>query len=221
MQISHEEAHRLIQFHVDGELKTPQSNLLTSHLQECAKCQQYAATIEKMESVLRPLLHRNWDQEPLPLSIGMLMERDKYRASERIVVATRIAALAVVFLAFFASAWNFTRTSRQTPTPLLQNVPVIPTPFTSTMTVGTEIGFENCTMLSYLIQKNDTLASIASQFAVPAQQIRQINAMQNDSVNTGQVLSIPICSSTPANPTASHTTTFTPVLYTIATTPDG
>lgn len=221
MQISHEEAHRLIQFHIDGELKTPQSNLLTSHLRECAKCQQYAATIEKMESVLRPLLHRNWDRDPLPLSISMLLEKDKYRASDRIVVATRIAALAVVFLAFFASAWNFASTSRQTPTPLLQNVPVIPTPFTSTMTVGTEIGFENCTMLSYLIQKNDTLASIASQFAVPAQQIRQMNAMQNDSVNAGQVLSIPICSSTPANPTASHTTTFTPVLYTIATTPDG
>jgi hypothetical protein len=221
MQISHEEAHRLIQFHVDGELKTPQSNLLTSHLKECAKCQQYAATIEKMESALRPLLHRNWDRDPLPLSISMLLEKDKYRASDRIVVATRIAALAVVFLAFFASAWNFTSTSRQTPTPLLQNVPVIPTPFTSTMTVGTEIGFENCTVLSYLIQKNDTLASISSQFAVPAQQIRQINAMQNDSVNAGQVLSIPICSSTPANPTASHTTTFTPVLYTIATTPGG
>jgi hypothetical protein len=221
MQISHEEAHRLIQFHVDGELKTPQSYLLTSHLKECAKCQQYAATIEKMESALRPLLHRNWDREPLPLSIGMLMERDKFRAFDSILMATRIAALAVVFLAFFASAWNFTSTSRQTPTPLLQNVPVIPTPFTSTMTVGTEIGFENCTVLSYLIQKNDTLASISSQFAVPAQQIRQINAMQNDSVNAGQVLSIPICSSTPANPTASHTTTFTPVLYTIATTPGG
>ena len=221
MQITHEEAHRLIQFHVDGELKTPQRNLLSSHLEQCAKCQQYADSIVKMESVLRPMLHRNWDRAPLPLSIGRLMERDQYKAVERVAVATRIAALAFVFLAFFAGVWNFTTSSLQTPTPLLQSVPVIPTPFTSTVTAGTETGFESCTMVSYIIKKHDTLASIASQFAVPAQQIRQVNSMPNESVVTGQVLSIPICSSTPANPTASHTTTFTPVLYSITTTPGG
>lgn len=221
MQISHEEAHRLIQFHVDGELKTPQRNLLSSHLEECARCQQYADSVVKMESILRPMLRRNWSREPLPLSIGRLMEREKYKVSDRVILATRIAALAVVFLAFFATAWNFTSPSRRTPTPLLQSVPIIPTPFTSTMTAGTETGFANCTMVSYMIQENETLASIASQFAVPPQQIRQINAMPGESVSTGQVLSIPICSSTPANPTASHTTTFTPVLYTITMTPGG
>lgn len=221
MQITHEEAHRLIQFHVDGELKTQQRNLLNTHLVECAACQQYAETIEKMESVLRPMLHRNWDREPLPLSIGMLMVRDRSRGLERIAVATRIAALAVVFLAFFAGVWNFTISPQRTPTPFLQSFPLIPTPSTSTTTAGTETGFENCTLASYVIKKKDTLASIASRFAVPAQQIRQINSMPNESLIPGQVLSIPICSSTPANPTASHTTTFTPVLYSITTTPGG
>lgn len=221
MQITHEEAHKLIQFEADGELKLQQRNMLASHLQECATCQQYADSIETMESILRPMLHRIWDQEHRPLPLRMLMAKENSSVSERLLMATRIAALAVAFLAFFAGAWNFTLSSRRTPTPFLQSVPVIPTPFISTMTVGTQTGFENCTMISYAVEDNDTLAGIADQFSVPAEQIRQINPIRGETLTSGQVLSIPLCNLTPANPTASHTTTFTPVLFSSTTTPGG
>jgi hypothetical protein len=221
MQITHEEAHRLIQFDADGELKPQQRNLLASHFQECATCQQYADSIVTMESILRPMLQRNWDQEHRPLPLTTLMAKEKSRGSDRLLMATRIAAMAVAFLAFFASAWNLTLSSRRTPTPFLQSVPVIPTPFTSTMTAGTQTGFENCTVTSYTVQENDTLASIADRFAIPAEHIRQMNPIRSETLTSGQLLSIPLCNLTPANPTASHTTTFTPVLYSSTTTPGG
>jgi hypothetical protein len=126
-----------------------------------------------------------------------------------------------VFLAFFFSAWNFTISSRRTPTPYLQNVPAIPTPFTSTMTSGTQAGFENCTATTYIVAKSDTLDTIADRFSVPVEHILQFNSMPNTTVIAGRALNIPICRTTPFNPTASQTTTITPTLYSITTAPGG
>jgi hypothetical protein len=220
MQITHEEAHKLIQFHVDGALIAQQKHLLTSHLDVCVECRKYADSIENVDLILRPLLHRQWDREPLPLSIGVLRAQDK-SVSERMVVATRIAALAVVFLGFFFGAWNFSISTRRTPTPFFPNIPVIPTPFTSTVTVDTESTLENCAMTSYVVEKNDTLASIAFRFSVSIDDIMQVNAIRNQTVNTGEHLSIPVCNPTPTNPATAHTTTFTPARYSTTITPDG
>lgn len=217
MQITHEEAHRLIQFDADEGLKTHQKNLLASHLEMCVQCRTYADSIQKMESVLRPMLHRAWDRQPIPLSVGMLTAKEK-RISERMVVATRIAALAVVFLAFFFGAWNSTVSSRRTPTPFLQSVPVIPTPSTFTMTAGTETN-DNCSMYTHVVERNDTLAGIAAQYGVPVEDIIAANAMPNENVVMGAILMIPVCQSTPT--TVAHTTTFTPVLHPITITPGG
>lgn len=170
--------------------------------------------------MLRPMLQRRWAKEHLPLSIGALTAKQK-SASERMVLATRIAAFAIVFIGFFFGAWNFTVSSRRTPTPFFPNVPVIPTAFTSTVTAETESSFSNCVMTSYLVQPNDTLASIAYRFSVPEADIMQINAMRNATVNTGEALMIPDCNFTATNPAVAHTTTFTPVLYSTTTTPDG
>lgn len=220
MQITHEEAHRLIQFNADGVLKVQQRNLLTSHLDGCVECQRYADSIKGVESILRPMLQQQWKHQHLPLSISALTANEK-SASERMVLATRIAALAVVFIGFFFGAWNFTVSSKRTPTPFLLNVPAIPTPFTSTVTAGTESSFENCAMMSYVVQQDDTLAGIASRFSVPVDDILHINGVQSESVNTGETLLVPSCNFTPTNPAMAHTTTFTPVLYSTTTTPDG
>lgn len=222
MQITHEEAHKLIDFDADEGLRAHQKILLTSHLDVCVQCRSYADSIQKMESVLRPMLHRNWDQQPIPLSIDMLTAKGKLGIlSDRFVVATRIAALGVVFLTFFFGAWNFTLTSSRTPTPFLQSVPHIPTPSTSTMTASTEIGLENCTMVTHIVEKNDTLASIAYHFAVPIKDLVQANAMRSETVVSGQKLIVPVCSSTPTNAATAHTTTFTPDVHPITITPGG
>jgi hypothetical protein len=221
MQITHEEAHRLIQFNSDDGLKTRQKNLLASHLEDCASCRKYAEGLREMESVLRPMLHRNWDRQPFPLSISIALKEGKNRISERMLVATRIAAVGVVFLAFFFSAWNFTGPSRKTPTPFLQSVPLIPTPSTSTMTASTSASFETCTMTSYTIEENDKLADIADRFAVSAEEIVQANSMQNESMLTGQTIVIPMCNSISTIPATTYSTMITPVLHPGTTTPGG
>jgi hypothetical protein len=176
--------------------------------------------MKDVESILRPMLQRQWKHEHLPLSIGTLTTKQK-SVSERMVVATRIAAFAVVFIGFFFGAWNFTVSSRRTPTPFFPNVPVIPTAFTSTMTAGTESSFNNCAMTTYMVEPDDTLTSIAYRFSVSVGDIIEVNALHNETVNTGETLLIPSCNFTPTNPAVAHTTTFTPVLYSTTTTPDG
>lgn len=220
MQITHEEAHKLIQFRADGALKLHERHLLASHLETCADCQQYATGIGKVETVLRPLLGRQWNSEHLPLSIELLRRKER-SASERMLVASRVAAFAVVFVAFFFGAWNFTVYSHRSPAPFEPGVPLIPTPFTSTVTAGTEVSFKSCAMIPYVVQPNDTLARIAYQFSVPVDQVLQINSMRGTTLITGETLLIPACTSTATNTAAARTTTFTPAHYSTTTTPDG
>lgn len=221
MQITHEEAHRLIQVNSDDGLKTHQKDLLTSHLEVCAACRKYAESLREMESVLRPMLHRNWDRQPVPLSMSIAIDKGMNRISERLLVATRIAAVGVIFLAFFFTTMNFTDPSRKTPTPFLQSVPLIPTPSTSTMTASTGTSFENCAMTSYTVEKEDTLAGIADRFAVSAEDILQTNSMHTESVLIGQTLVIPVCTSISTSPATTYTTMITPVLHPGTTTPGG
>lgn len=50
-----------------------------------------------------------------------------------------------------------------------------------------------CSKFEYTVQENDTLSSIALNFAVPMDSIRQYNGLVNDTVRFGQVLEIPLC----------------------------
>ena len=219
MQITHEEAHSLIQFNSDEGLKTHQKNLLTSHLEVCPACRKYAESLREMESVLRPMLHRHWHRQPIPLSMSIAIRERSSTISERLLVATRIAAVGIVFLAFFFSTWNFTGPSRKTPTPFLQSVPLIPTPSTSTMTASTGTSLENCAMTSYTVEKRDTLASIADRFAVSVEDIVQANSIQSETFMIGQTLVIPVCGSISTNTATIYTTMITPVLHTSTITP--
>ena len=221
MQITHEQARQLIQFRLDGELKYREHSLLASHLETCKQCQQYADSCVNVESVLRPLLHRNWDREPISLSIDRLTAKSNQKALDTLVVATRIAAVGAVFFAFFFSAWNFTISSRRTPTPFQQSVPVIPTPYLSTVTAGTQADPKGCTTTTYIVATNDTLAVIADRFGVSEEQILDASSLPNTTVIAGQALRIPICRTTASSPTASHTTTITPALFSTTTTPGG
>ena len=50
-----------------------------------------------------------------------------------------------------------------------------------------------CSKFDYTVQENDTLSSIALNFAVPMDSIRQYNGLVNDTVRFGQVLQVPLC----------------------------
>jgi LysM repeat protein len=220
MQITHEEAQNLIQLDLDRGLTFQQKNILDAHLLSCANCQKYAKGLRDMESILRPLLQRQWTRQPIPLPINILASKSKAVPLDRKFLATRIAAVTVMFVVFMFSAWQFSTSRPSGWEPAAANkVPPVPTPVTSAQVVITRTQTQACEETSYVVAKNDTLPAIALRFAVSEEEIRQANGMTSDAVRMGSRLIVPICSFTPTlNPL---TTTYTPFLQTITSTPGG
>jgi len=63
-----------------------------------------------------------------------------------------------------------------------------------------------CTKISYTVTSNDTLSSIAANYAVPVSAIKEYNGMTSDIVYEGQNLVIPLCQRLPTpGPTPTPT----------------
>jgi LysM repeat protein len=221
MQITHEEARRLIHFASDETLKTYQKEMLDSHLASCRECQEYAESTKNMESVLRPLLQKQWNRQPPPLSMDALLLRQDSRLSKSMLLATRIAAVGVMFVVFMFSAWQFALSKPSMAGSLLASVPPIPIPSTSTQLVSTKMQSKACDQITYIVKENDTLVSIAAKFSMSREDILNVNNLKTEIVTTGMKLSIPVCNFTPTGTINTLTTTFTPVLHTITLTPGG
>jgi len=221
MQITHEEAHRLIQFSLDKVLKPQEKNILQAHLKDCLECRVFAEEIKKVESLLLPIMKRQWNLQPAPLSIISIVENKNSKLQTRILLATRTAIIGIVFAAFVFSAWQFTRSDRQTSNPMPVSVLPIPTP--AGQSTSTKISFPNCKEMVYQVQENDTLESIASQFSVSKDKIRSINNLNTESIQAKMELLIPICTSTPTGTLhpSTLTTTFTPLIGPTTSTPGG
>jgi hypothetical protein len=220
MQLTHEDAHRLIQLNMDKALKPQQLSLLSDHLQTCAACQTYAHDMQEVEQVLFPVLKRQWDRHPLPLSISALMERGS-ALQPRNILATRTAALGLVVLAFFFGAWQFVLSGSSPSGSLPLIVPLVPTPSTvSTLTMTTST---DCQTMPYSVRENDTLADIAHQFSVSEEEILAVNSLEAVTLSPSMELLIPVCNWTPTGTVhpVTFTTTYTPVREPFTTTPDG
>ena len=219
MQITHQEARTWVQLNSDSGLNAVQKQMLDSHLNVCVECRNYAQSIHRMEATLRPLLQRQWNQQAIPLPIGALVSRGHSRTSENMILATRIAAAGVMFIAFLFSVLQFTIFAPPGASPVLSSVPSMPIPSTSTQWVSTE---SRCGNVSYVVRKNDTLASIASQYSVAVDDLIQVNALTSNTMITGQELVIPGCTSTPTSTLINPLPpTLTPVLGRITSTPGG
>ncbi len=87
-----------------------------------------------------------------------------------------------------------------------------PTPTATPEPTATLSDFEAtesaCQTLSYVVQANDTLSSIAANYNVTMASIREYSGMVNDIVYEGQFLTIPLCE---RKPTAGPTPTPTPL----------
>ena len=220
MQLTHEDAHRLIQLNMDKALKPQELSLLSDHLQTCAACQTYAHDMQEVEQVLFPVLKRQWDRHPLPLSISALMERGS-ALQPRNILATRTAALGLVVLAFFFGAWQFVLSGSSPSGSLPLIVPLVPTPSTvSTLTMTTST---DCQTMPYSVRENDTLADIAHQFSVSEEEILAVNSLEAVTLSPSMELLIPVCNWTPTGTVhpVTFTTTYTPVREPFTTTPDG
>lgn len=217
MQITHEQARTWIHLASDESLNIDQKQMLRLHLDLCGDCRKYADGIQNMESLLRPLLQRQWNQQPVPLSIGGLISRGHSRTPDARVMATRIAAMCIMFLTFVFSAWQFSSLGSRSSSPGLANVPSMPMPLATSLTSTQTV----CGSILYVVGKNDTLASIASQFSMPVEEIILSNSLTSNTMITGQELAIPICTSTPTAIVEPINITFTPNLERVTSTPGG
>lgn len=217
MSMTHEEARRLIQFRADDALKEVDHHLLDTHLNSCLECQKYADTIKDLKSTLQPLLHRKWDQAPLPLPTRQSASGRTIKLPECILFATRMAAMGIICIAFLFNIWQFSRSRNLRTSPPSAEIPMIPTP--SIQSTVTKVENRDCDLLLYQIRKNDTLKSIAEQFSVSSDEILRVNQLRTWTLDTSMKLAIPLCSPTPSETHNSVTTTFTPLLGPTTLTP--
>lgn len=221
MQITHEEARKLIQFNADNALNSQEKADLSAHIEKCIECHAYADEIKEVESILLPVMKRQWNTQPIPLSIGTIYARRNNTIRMGMILTTRTLAVGAVLVAFIFSVWQFTVSGAGEASPIPMSVPPVPTP--STQSTGTKITFQNCAGIPYTIQENDTLESIAYQFATSKQELMAANNLQTESINTGMELVVPVCHFTPTGTIhpATLTTTYTPSISPTTFTPDG
>ncbi len=219
MQITHEEAHRLIQFDTDDALRPSEKNNLVAHLKVCAECQDYAQSMKGIESLLRPLLQRNWNKQPVPLSMAVLKGGKNQTRPEGAFLATRIAVIGIICMSFIFSVWQFTISSQATPDLSVAGVPLIPTP--STQFIPMTSTSNNCEGRPYVVKEYDSVERIAQFFSISQEDILRANNLNIGTLRPDMEILIPTCTSTPTGTVNTLTTTYTPSSEPITFTPGG
>jgi len=220
MQITHEQAHILMQRKMDQALNSLDAESLSAHLQTCSDCQQYANEIKEVDRLLFPMLKKQWNRQPTPLLVAALLGTSQKTSTITLLTIRRLA-VSFAALALFFSAWQFITAGPSAFSQLPQMIPPVPTP--STISTDTLVTLENCEMAVYTVQANDTLSGIADRFSVSAEEIMKLNQLRMEVVQPAMKLVIPLCNFTPTGTVhpATFTTTYTPVIQTITFTPDG
>ena len=223
MSISHERARELIQLNMDQVLNLDESAKLSAHLRDCGTCTVYASEIKEVANILPPIMKRQWNVQPIPLPISSLLGKNE-KLQSSIYLTMRTAAVSLVVVALFFSAWQVMFPSSLPSSQLSSAIPPMPTPSNlTTQFVSTQLTRKNCAQTLYKVQGRDTLASIAEQFSVPVLTIAELNQLKTEVVHIGMELKIPICHFTPTGTfhAATFTTTLTPVLNFRTSTPGG
>lgn len=221
MQITHDKARKLIQLNADEALSGQEMSRLSAHLGECLECRIYAEELKEVESILAPLMKRQWSLQSIPYPVVILPVRKNIKAWMSTLLTTRKAAIGVVLLAFVFSAWQFALSDRQGSNPLPIGILPVPTPSTqSTSTMSTS---QSCEEMHYVVREGDTLEDIAQHFAVPKEEITALNHMKAETIHAGMELILPLCSFTPTSTIHPTTlsTSYTPSTRPITSTPGG
>lgn len=223
MQITHKQARTLIQFSHDSILPSAERAALSSHLQDCDECQVYAQEIKDVERLLLPVMKRQWNVQPIPLSITALMGRSK-RTTANNLLTIRKTAISLIMMVLFFSAWQYVVSGVPASGETALAIPPVPTPSVlSAQLTKTQLTREGCVMRLHTTQEHDTLASIARQFSVSEASIVKLNHLKVEVVPPGMELMILICNSTPTGTfhAATFTTTDTSIIGSMTSTPGG
>ena len=217
MQITHEEARRLIQFKADNSLNATNEERLTSHLKDCKVCRDYWNSIQETESTLRQTMRKQWNVHPLPLQMDVLYARAYSNPGANILLTTRRALVGIAVLMFAFLTWQSMSNKASSVQAPLGTLPMIPTP--SAQTTATNTLQSDCQEVRYIVQQGDTLESLAQYFSVSKESIVAANNLSGETLVSSRELVILVCTSTPSGTVHSPTFTITPIYEIISTTP--
>jgi|WetSurMetagenome_2_1015567.scaffolds.fasta_scaffold190804_1 hypothetical protein len=217
MQITHEEARRLIQFKADERLPSASEEALRTHLRDCKDCQRYLESLQETESTLRLTMRKQWSVRPLPLQMDAVYAKVISNPGASIFMPTRKALIGLAVVTFAFIAWQSMSGSLSSYPTVPGTIPFIPTP--STQYTATNTLQNDCKYVQYIIQQGDTLESIAQQFSTSKEAIVSENGLPTNEIHVSQEISIPFCESTPTGTSSAPTFTITPNLEPISTTP--
>ena len=220
MQITHEEARRLIQINADAALNPQQKTMLLTHIRTCLESRVYAEEIQEVENILLPMMKKAWNRHPIPLSSSDLKVGRSIESSHGNLLAMRTAIVSFIFVAFVFSAWQLTRSGQPLPGLSPLKVSSVPTP--SIESTNTTISSKSCDLIHYQVQESDTLASLTDRFSISKDELLSLNNLKTETINSGMTLLLPDCNLTPTStiwPTVA-TTTFTPVISSVTSSPE-
>ena len=217
MQITHTEAHKLIQYDLDRALDPETQKSLFVHLQGCEDCRIYADGMRNVEKQLRHVMNKHWNHSPLPLSIDSIKTQINLPKSALNLFQLRTALVSMLLVGFSFLIWQLTSTlynqSGQTPSTILP----VPTPSTQLNTAS--LAVPTCEWTLYRVKARDTLDTIAFQYSLSKQDIMIFNNMDSELISESMEIKIPQCDITPTMTAHLPTTTLTPILEPIIDTP--
>src|SRR5919106_807609 len=128
MQITHVEAHKLIQLNLDRTLNTEKQRVLSTHLQECENCRAYADGMLNVETMLREVMNKQWNQPPLPLSLDSLRSQNIIQKGANSLFGLRTALASMILVAFAFFIWQLTTTVYHSSEKIPSSALPVPTP---------------------------------------------------------------------------------------------
>jgi LysM repeat protein len=225
-EISHQKAQAFLQTAADNLLSSNDQSLLDSHLAGCIECRAYAKNLKGLENRLRRVSHAHWDKYQPTLNLGAitnppapkivwnnLLGLTQGMGKVTIVAALMLGYFLIVNLSGNQISSPDTEAPNMLPIPSELNLSADISPTPSAQLALTGQMTLPCNPIVHIVQRADTLDSIANQYDIPKKVIMDFNKLLVEDVLPGTKLSIPLCYKTPSQTafTPTNTITVTPV----------
>ncbi len=217
-QLSHKKARSLLQKKADLIITHDEKTALEEHLLACNSCHSYDKDLIKLEEKLHKTTNARWnvyahypDIQSMPNpTIVQESSRVNYYSLYKDIFVKITVVITLVVAAFFS-----TQVLEKLTISSIDILSVTPTrtPLAEHIVNKTDelVSREPCGLVQYIVQKSDTLDSIASKFRVSKEQIIEQNQLVLEKFGSGTSLHIPMCTGTPTRtaliPNYTHTTT--------------
>ena len=208
-EMTHQEVRNLLQSAADKMLLPKEKMALNQHISACDECRAYEKSLDELQDGLRHVMQRRWEGLKPSLSTRLIKERSGKVAAQARRVATfgKLAVIPVLVFAFFI-IYQASGPQRILPAVNVSTVPMpgasLNTPTPPAHSTATKPTTQNCDRISYFIQENDTLDSIAARFSVSKELLMSFNGMSSENLSMRTELIIPLCQST-STPTTTST----------------